>query len=716
MVTRSGTDRSVATAHERQAAEMALQQKMEAERKKRHLEKQKRKEERQREEDERKRREDEERRNSATQKEADAPKNKQGVTVSPNDLEEMDIEPERPGLIKNLFGVMFGEEGESPSPTDRSPPKNKAKKNSGGTVSLTGDRASRGIASKNAIKSALKTSFKESHVHNHPRTLVEASIELRGETPMQEFVVSLQELLKNGQMVDKSFAYCPVKENSGAKLLHEAPHIPTNMTLLSCYFKMSNFKGRNPFEKQKVYKNNKEVKGELRNPMIYFSMAIASDEEPEELLSRVIHEWHRRGGVMLRIKELQTFESETILCLFNILTITNKKTILAEFSRILTQAQDLAQEADMTDFLWDPADLPRHSLIPALELRLQNPKTPGHDTSSYNKLSWRAQANRKVYHVECDRRHAQDIKRLTQLAKDNNLVTNMWGKHAHVSEVVDTDSTPSEIKRLARVAQVHCNYQCSMVLEDVSGITDLDGEATLTGPDVATPLRLSLRKLLLTNIRLSDGHQLLAEIHQADGVMGRVQAVIPNTPEAEQMILMMNRNFPAYVYHVLADQGLPKDFLMELFTRLCCPTLIAEMESCTWDPDTGTLTTPREATENKSLAELEQAPWFKDAFADIGRSSKAGPKPPPESMFNLDEDRSIKTIHHRNEANLLTRGNQPVSKKAASETVQLTSSDEESASSSSTDRSRSDATDGVEYSPTSSAEDIGVAPGATNGG
>ena len=151
----------------------------------------------------------------------------------------------------------------------------------------------------------------------------------------------------------------------------------------------------------------------------------------------------------MRVKELQSFESKTILCLFNVLTATNKKTILTEFRQILVKAQEQAQELDATEFFWDPLELPKHSSLPALELRLQNPKTPGHDTSQYNKLSWRAQANQKVYHVECDRRYAKDIKRLTQLAKDSKLVAEMWGKHAHVSKVVDQDSSPSEIKRLA---------------------------------------------------------------------------------------------------------------------------------------------------------------------------------------------------------------------------------------------------------------------------
>ncbi len=44
------------------------------------------------------------------------------------------------------------------------------------------------------------------------------------------------------------------------------------------------------------------------------------------------------------------------------------------------------------------------------------------------------------------------------------------------------------------------------------------------------------------------------------------------------------------------------------------------------------------------------------------------------------------------------------------------SSDEESDSSSSNEGLRSAAADGVEYSPSSSAEDNGQAPDATNGG
>ena len=89
--------------------------------------------------------------------------------------------------------------------------------------------------------------------------------------------------MKNAQMVDKNFAFCPVKQDGTMKKIGEQSGIPTNMTMLSTYFKISTNKGRNPFEKQKVWKNNKEVKGDRKNPTICFSMAFATDEKPENL-------------------------------------------------------------------------------------------------------------------------------------------------------------------------------------------------------------------------------------------------------------------------------------------------------------------------------------------------------------------------------------------------------------------------------------------------
>jgi hypothetical protein len=115
-----------------------------------------------------------------------------------------------------------------------------------------------------------------------------------------------------------------------------------------------------------VWKNNEEVKGDLKKTIIYFSMAIATDKEPEDLLAQVSHEWHWRGGIMLMVKDLQSFESKMILCLFNVFTATNKKAVLAKLCEVLSKAQELVQDIEPTEFFWDPADLPETAHCPRL--------------------------------------------------------------------------------------------------------------------------------------------------------------------------------------------------------------------------------------------------------------------------------------------------------------------------------------------------------------
>ncbi len=87
----------------------------------------------------------------------------------------------------------------------------------------------------------------EDHNHTNPRTIVEASIKLTGSAPVQDFIVNLQELLMNGQMVDKMFAFCLINPDSTDKKIHETSGIVTNMTMLGAHFKISS-NGRNPFE------------------------------------------------------------------------------------------------------------------------------------------------------------------------------------------------------------------------------------------------------------------------------------------------------------------------------------------------------------------------------------------------------------------------------------------------------------------------------------
>ena len=64
----------------------------------------------------------------------------------------------------------------------------------------------------------------------------------------------------------------------------------------------------------------------------------------------------------------------------------------------------------------------------------------------------------------------------------------MWGRHAHLSDMVDLSSPQSDIKRLVKVAMRHTNYQCSMTLESINGITDLDGTTPMYDEEDGTSI------------------------------------------------------------------------------------------------------------------------------------------------------------------------------------------------------------------------------------
>jgi hypothetical protein len=230
-----------------------------------------------------------------------------------------------------------GEKSANPTGTAAGGSKKKSGKKGAKPVEATEGRGTKKLEVEKGLKTAMKKD-PPPHSHTHPRSIVEACIQVSGNGPKRKFVETLQDFLQNAQIVDKHFGFAPVKENRG-KLIFGAGKISLNMTVLGAYFKISSQGGRNPFKRQKVWGKNKTKKGdEFKDPTVYFTMAVATDEDPAEVMDRVRQEWGRIGGKMLRVKELQSFDSKTIISLFNISTQVPKKIILEEFRAILVAA------------------------------------------------------------------------------------------------------------------------------------------------------------------------------------------------------------------------------------------------------------------------------------------------------------------------------------------------------------------------------------------
>ena len=504
------------------------------------------------------------------------------------------------------------------------------------------------------------------HIHEHTRIIMEAGIAIDGEDRFNTFLTAISSLISNAQMVDEFFVINPVKEGGREKDWSDPNKIPTSMTALGAHLKISS--NARVFEKQKPKKGDKEA----RNSMIFFTFAISSDVPPEEIVERIAVDWNMNGGIRLAVKSLGYFDTCTPIVMYLLWNEGHESTILAELKTILKSV--VTPEMGGPDFE-----------LPLMGLRKQIPRTPGQVTADFNSLSHQAQLARKAWHVEVETRHSGLIIDLVQRAKAVNAFDEVWGRQVHLSEVADFDTPAGEVKRYVKFAQRHVNFHCSMICEDIRGITELDATApffSVTNPEEQVGT-LSLRQVILRYIKLADGSSLVAEIHQR-GSMGLVEMVVPNTPEAEAMVMMLNRNFPAFCFHYLLEAGMDESFLKALLRTACCPTLVGTINQCSWDAETKSIMTPQQVAEEKRIAELEKAAWYKDEFGKhmVEKMKKLKKTyTDPEALYDLDGERSVKTLHARND---------PATSATPSETIVVDDDDDEDDDDYSTSDSDSD--------------------------
>jgi len=174
--------------------------------------------------------------------------------------------------------------------------------------------------------------------------------------------------------------------------------------------------------------------------------------------------------------------------LYFLCTGTPHKYILRTLCSILQEAVELHLEGTMTAEV-DGEEHPI-TIIPEILIRAQVLRLKGVDTKDFDKLPWHVKKNREALHVEAKPEDMQELKDLVQLAKECGIVALCLGKRAHISEVMDNNSTPGEIKRMVKFTMKHACYQGSMTGETITGTALLDGEVSPTAGGGAVSLRM----------------------------------------------------------------------------------------------------------------------------------------------------------------------------------------------------------------------------------
>jgi hypothetical protein len=133
------------------------------------------------------------------------------------------------------------------------------------------------------------------HAHTHPLTYIEAAICLTLEDKPKEFIVAIKLILKNGKYLDHNFGLVPLKNLLGkqTKVIVAKDNVPTNFTHLGQYAFTS---GNRIFEKKKDWKKDKQPHQDneaedLKDPVVYFTIGIATDIAPKAFIDGIRTEW-----------------------------------------------------------------------------------------------------------------------------------------------------------------------------------------------------------------------------------------------------------------------------------------------------------------------------------------------------------------------------------------------------------------------------------------
>ena len=106
--------------------------------------------------------------------------------------------------------------------------------------------------------------------------------------------------------------------------------------------------------------------------------------------------------------------------------------------------------------------------------------------------------------------------------------------------------------------------------------------------------------------------------------------------------------------HYFPGVGVPHEFTMELMKTAIEPKLLHGAAQCTWDMARSELTTSDD--NNAGASNIEDQPFFRDVIGQMLKA-KLADKPggkvgfaDPDLCFNLDGEKSVKTMHGKNDA------------------------------------------------------------------
>jgi hypothetical protein len=321
---------------------------------------------------------------------------------------------------------------------------------------------------------------------------------------------------------------------------------------------------------------------------------------------------------------------------------TNHSSISTDIRQILDIAYEDINKEGMMPKQYESWDLPKFAL------RLNVPRIPEKkstkDNKSYDHIR---EQGKKAFHLEVAKSDLAFFTFLANHAHRMGLDAKYFGKFAKLTETLGRDAPLSDCSWLRRCIQGHLNFHLSSTSVTINGIEDRDASEIVQNPATGMKVaRLSLRDMLY-KIQLSNKSPLFLQLSQRPS--GEVNAVIPNTPEAEIMAKRINVQVAAWCHYYWKDTNKGGErFFKKLVERAFNAHLNHEVSECVWDVAEQVVTSLRSLLEMSAVYEFKSLDWVKNIVQ--ANHNLAKKHVDPTAAFNFKEDFSVRTIHGKNDA------------------------------------------------------------------
>jgi len=474
---------------------------------------------------------------------------------------------------------------------------------------------------------------------------VDISIDLSSEDKPSEFLGGIQGLLKECHLLTEAgLVELTHQEGKEPLVIKNVSSLPTSYTLLS---KFVDIKSENPFKQNWYDKKNqtahRDDDDKTFTKLVHATVQITANMEISELIKGISTQCSVNGVKNISIKKVQAAKSKFVANLLFVSLRTSEEAVRYTFLKMCNSVLHEERKANMSD---EDEALNIPMLNIPIGLKLQVPTL--YNIGTGETLAWKVKKLRQVWHLEVPVDKAKEVLRIIGRAKELKLINTAFNSHTIIAEVMSKEDSIIDNERMMKTIVDVADYNYNMSSVKLSGFTNMSAGVLLAGEGTEAITGLEFLPKVL---KVAGGIPLIAEIYQIHPGC-EVEVIFLDCTEGHHIIAQLQKNPAAYLFHALRN-SVDEPSVRRMAVGICEAVYVDEIDECEWNEETKTLTIPSEKEGNKTL-EHKDSPFWKMAIELVEKDEydkRNKKKFNPDAFIDLDNVRSIKSIHNRSKMN-----------------------------------------------------------------